>query len=97
MGACGGSVVKNPPASAGDSGSRAALCWEDPLQKEMATLSGILVWEIPRTEEPDRLQSMGSERVRQDLATKQHRIVYASAHMPIVQVLSCKRELNSVG
>ena len=90
-------MVKNPPASAGDSGLRASLCWEDPLQKEMATLSGILVWEIPRTEEPNRLQSMGSERVRQDLATKQQCIVHASAHMPVVQVLSCKTELNSVG
>ena len=97
MGACGGSVVKNPPASAGDSGLRASLCWEDPLQKEMATLSGILVWEIPRTEEPNRLQSMGSERVGQDLATKRQCIVHASAHMPVVQVLSCKTELNSVG
>ena len=32
---------------------------EDPLEKEMATHSGILVWEIPQTEEPGRLQSMG--------------------------------------
>ena len=36
----------------------------------MATHSSILAWEIPRTEEPDRLQSMGSQRVRHDLATK---------------------------
>ena len=33
---------------------------EDPLEKEMATHSNILAWEIPRTEEPDGLQSMGS-------------------------------------
>ena len=91
MGFCGGSVVKNLPANAGDSGLRSSLCWEDPLEKEMATLSSILVWEIPWTEEPDRLQSMGSKRVRRDLATKQQHIVYASAHMPVVQVLSCKR------
>ena len=32
---------------------------EDPLKEEMATHSSILPWEIPRTEEPDRLQSMG--------------------------------------
>ena len=37
---------------------------EDPLEKEMATHSGILAWKIPWTEEPDRLQSMGSQRVR---------------------------------
>ena len=36
----------------------------------MATHSSVLAWEIPWTEEPGRLQSMGSQRVRQDLATK---------------------------
>ena len=36
---------------------------EDPLEKEMATHSGLLTWEIPRTEEPGGLQSMGSQRV----------------------------------
>ena len=35
--------------------------WKDPLEKEMATNSSILAWEIPWTEEPDRLQSMGSK------------------------------------
>ena len=39
---------------------------EDPLEKEMATLSSILAWEVPRTEEPGGLQSMGSHRVRCD-------------------------------
>ena len=39
------------------------LGWEDPLQKEMATHSSILAWRISRTEEPGRLQSMGSQRV----------------------------------
>ena len=34
---------------------------EDPLEKEMATHSSILAWRIPWTEEPDRLQSMGSQ------------------------------------
>ena len=36
---------------------------EDPLEKEMATHSSILVWEIPWTEEPGRLQSTGPQRV----------------------------------
>ena len=36
---------------------------EDPLEKEMATHSSILAWRIPWTEEPGRLQSMGSQRV----------------------------------
>ena len=39
-----------------------SLGWEDPLEKEMATHSSILAWEIPWTEEPGRLQSMGSEK-----------------------------------
>ena len=37
----------------------------------MASLSSILAWEIPWTKEPDELQSMGLQRVRRDLATKQ--------------------------
>ena len=37
---------------------------EDPLEKEMATQSSILAWKTPRTEEPDGLQSLGSQRVR---------------------------------
>ena len=43
-----------------------SLGWEDPLQKEMATHSSTLAWKIPWTEEPGRLQSMGSQRVRHD-------------------------------
>ena len=43
-----------------------SLGQEDPLQEEMATHSSILAWEIPRTEEPGGLQSMGSQRVRHD-------------------------------
>ena len=38
-----------------------SLGWEDPLEKRMATHSSILAWRIPRTEEPGRLQSMGSQ------------------------------------
>ena len=43
-----------------------SLAWEDLLEKEMATHSCILAWEIPWTEELGRLQSMGSPRVRHD-------------------------------
>ena len=39
---------------------------EDPLEKEMATHSSILAWKMPGTEEPGRLQSMGSQRVVHD-------------------------------
>ena len=48
-----------------------SLGWEDPLEKEMATHSSILAREITWTEEPCRLQSLGLQRVRHDLATKQ--------------------------
>ena len=44
------------------------------MEKEMATNSGILVWTIPWTEEPGDLQSMGSQRVGRDRATK-HRLM----------------------
>ena len=43
-----------------------SLGQEDPLEEGMATLSSILAWRIPRTEETGGLQSMGSQRVRQD-------------------------------
>ena len=52
-------VAKNPPAKAADETQAPSLGQEDPLEKEMATHSSILAWEIPRTEEPGRLQSMG--------------------------------------
>ena len=43
---------------------------EDPLEKEMAIHSSILAWRISWTEEPGRLQSVESQRVRHDLGTK---------------------------
>ena len=46
------------------------LGWEGPLEKEMVTYPSILAWRIPWTEEPGRLLSMGSQRVRYDLAMK---------------------------
>ena len=65
----GGSVVKNPSTKAGDVGSIPGQ--EDTLEKEMATHSSILAWEIPWTEESGWLQSMGLQRVRHGLASKQ--------------------------
>ena len=43
-----------------------SLVWEDPLEEGMATHSNIFAWRISWTEEPDRLQSMGLQRVRHD-------------------------------
>ena len=65
----GGSVVMNPPASAGD--WVRSLGWEDPLEEEMAPHSSTLDWRIPWTEEPGRLQSKGLQRVGHNLVTKQ--------------------------
>ena len=46
-----------------------SLGWEDPLEKEMAAHSSILAWKIPWTVEPDRLPSMGLQRVGHDWVT----------------------------
>ena len=61
---CGGSAVKNLPAI--QETQVQVLGQEDSVEKEMATHSSILVWEIPLTEKPGRLQFMGLQRVGQD-------------------------------
>ena len=52
-----------------------SLCWEDPLKKEVATHSSILVWEIPWSEESGGLQTMGLQRVKHNWATKKQQII----------------------
>ena len=64
----GGAVVKHLPANAET--LVPSLGWEDPLEKEMATHSNILARKIPWREEPDGLQSGGSQRGRHDGAHK---------------------------
>ena len=59
-------MVKNLLASARE--RVYSLSQEDSLEKEMATHSSILAWEIPRTEEPGRLQSMGLQKSRTRLS-----------------------------
>ena len=59
-----GSVIKNPPANAGDMGSIPGEDWEDPMEKEMATHSSIPSWEIPWTEMPHGLQSTGLQKTQ---------------------------------
>ena len=61
-------MVKNLPAM--EEIRVQSLGQEDPLEKEMATHSSILAWEISWTEEPGRLQSMGSKRAGYGLVTK---------------------------
>ena len=60
---------------------------EDPLEEEMATDSNILAWEIPWTEEPGGLQSMGSQKSQIDLETKQqlHKLCFFLRILPIYE------------
>ena len=60
MGFPGGSAVKNLPTM---QETWVQSLGQDPLEKEMATHSSIPAWEIPWTEEPDRLQSMGLQEL----------------------------------
>ena len=68
-GLLGSLMVKNP--SAMQQIWVQSLGQEDPLEKELATQSSILAWEIQMIEEPGELQCMGSQRARHDLVTKQ--------------------------
>ena len=73
----GGSDSKESACNAGDPGL--SLGQEDPLEEEIATHSSILAWRIPWIEEPGRLQSIGSQRVRHDWAltlTSKHSLCY---------------------
>ena len=79
MGFSGDSVVKNPPANAGDSGL--ILGQENPLENKMATHSSILTWKIIWTEEPGGLWSMGLQRVIYDLVTEQQFALYLLSFM----------------
>ena len=57
-------MVKNLPANTGDTRDTGLIPgFERSLRKEMATCSSILAWKVPWTEDPGRLQSMGSLRV----------------------------------
>ena len=59
-------MVKNLPAM--QETQVRTLGWKDPLEEGMATHSSTAAWRIPRTEEPGRLQSIGSHRVGHDLS-----------------------------
>ena len=58
-------MVKNLPTNPGD--RIQSLGWEDPLEKEMATHSSILAWQIPWTEEAGGLLCMGSQNSQKSL------------------------------
>ena len=67
----GSSAIKNLPISAGD--MCLILGQKDLLEKEMATQSNILAWEIPQIEEPGGLWFGDCKRVRHNLVTKQQK------------------------
>ena len=73
----GGSDGKNSACKTGDLGLM--LGSGIYLEKGMTTHSSILAWRIPWTEEPGGLQSMGSQRARQDLTSKQQQILFQGA------------------
>ena len=56
------------------------LHWEDPLEENMTTHSSILAWRISWTDEPGRLQSMGSQRIGHDSSDLAH--MHANTHFP---------------
>ena len=77
-----------------------SLDWEDPLESEMVTLFSILAWGIPWTEEPVRLQSMGSQRVGYDWArvhTHTHTHTHSHTHTHTLKRKAMNFTLNCLG
>ena len=74
-----------------------SLGQEEPLEKEMATHFSTLAWEIPWTEEPDRLQSMGLQRVRHDwMTTLQALCILSNINYKVKNILILVSGLNQV-
>ena len=71
-----------------------SLGWEDSLEKEMATHSSTLAWKIPWTEEPGRLQSVGSQRMGQDWVTSLSK--YLISNFMLVAYWNCIYLANTV-
>ena len=74
LGFPGGSDDKESACNAGDPGLICGL--EDPLEKGMATHSSTLAWRFPRIEQPDRIQSMGLQRVGHDWVTNTEYMIH---------------------
>ena len=85
----GGSVVKNPPMM--QHTQVRSLGREDSLEKEMATHSRILAWEIPWTEKPGGLQSMGSQKSRTQLSDGNNNNGYIRCFMGKLVAQTVKR------
>ena len=67
-------MVKNSPAMLET--NIPSLGWEDPLKEEMATHSSVLAWEVSWTEEPGRIQSMGSQELDTTQQLNHHHLAF---------------------
>ena len=72
-----------------------SLGWEEPLEKEMATHSSILAWKISWTVDPNRLQSMESQRVGHDAHTHKHTLRLKLCRLSCV-LSSIKGKINFI-
>ena len=83
-----GTVVKNPPANAGDTTEVGLMLgWEDSLKYEMETRSSILAWKIPQTEKPDGLVGCSpwgckESYMTEQLSTAQHSLSLIQSRRP---------------
>ena len=85
-------MVKNLPANIGDTRDTVLIPGSgEPLEEEMATCSSILAWRIPWTEKAGRLQSIGSQRVRHELATGH---THAHTHWEVIFLVHAFIETN---
>ena len=80
MGFACSSVGKESPCSVGDQ----PLDWQDALEKEMRAHSSILAWKVSWMEEPDRLLSMGLQRVGHDSATNTYLLIHITRESLII-------------
>ena len=72
-----------------------SLGQEDPLEKEMATHSCVLAWEIPQMEVPGGLQALALQKSLRNLAKKQHN--WAAARWEFIRHSTCSQDLHSLG
>ena len=86
-----GSVVKN--LLVGQEMQVLSLSWDDPLEEEMTTHPGTLARKIPWTEEPGRVQSMGSQRIRHNRVTEHththtHTHIHTQAQISVLPLMT---------
>ena len=87
-------MVKNPPAN--QCRRHGFDAWvRKTLEKDMATHSNILAWEIPWIEEPSKLQSMGLQRVRHEWATEHHQ-GYVVRLLSLSSLATLQQKINAV-